>query len=111
MVVDQNGNRVLDIPVKYHDQVNLKERCEAKGITASSWSTGGTQIENGILEVKDEGETIVVAIVKTMPKKSKALYYVLSICGLAVVTGGFIFVTRKTKKKAKETEAETDSEE
>lgn len=109
VIVDQNGNRVLDITAKFQEQVNLKEKCEEKGITASSWSTAGVQIENGLLTINTEGETIVVAIVEAKSRKSNAIYYILGVCAVVAVVLAGIVISKRRKKIVVDIEVDTNS--
>ena len=99
VIVDQNGSRVLDIPVKFHDTVNLKEQCEANGYVTTTWSKAGTPIEDGMLEIDAEGEIIIVAVVESKHGSSKTLYYVLAAMAVVAAVGIGIVVMKSKRKK------------
>ena len=102
VLVDQNGKRVLSIPVKYHEQVDIKEYCDRNGFITSNWSTGGNPIENGLLVVNSEGEIIVVAVVETKASSRSWIYYVLGGLVLIGAAGAFAVIKVKGKKEDKE---------
>lgn len=87
VVKDKNGKFVLNIPTKFGEKVDLRANLEAIGIVASSFTKDGSPIENGILEVNSEGETVVVAVIDGKGG-TKAIVYILigaiAIIGMAV---------------------------